>query len=246
MFKHKNWLMVIVASLSLFSGAAFAGTVTNPALGLGVTVFQGPTQTANWSLGSNAAFITNPDGTFTYTGTNPTNSVWSFDWDVTVKPDPFINASLSITNLASTTQTFNILFSLPVGSSFAPGSMSGSLGGSFTDLNTDGLVSLANINWSGIIDANPSAMSLLAFGGTCGPGSFGCTINLSTVNGGPTLYPAGVTSSIGLKLAFDLSAGDKATFNTSFAVVPVPVPAAVWLFGSGLLALGGLARRRKN
>ncbi|MAT65100.1 MAG: hypothetical protein CMN57_05610 [Gammaproteobacteria bacterium] len=34
---------------------------------------------------------------------------------------------------------------------------------------------------------------------------------------------------------------DGASFTTS----PVPVPAAVWLFGSGLLGLVGLARRRR-
>ena len=35
-------------------------------------------------------------------------------------------------------------------------------------------------------------------------------------------------------------------FNANFDfVAPVPVPAAVWLFGSGLLGLVGVARRRK-
>ena len=36
------------------------------------------------------------------------------------------------------------------------------------------------------------------------------------------------------------------TFNANFDfVAPVPVPAAVWLFGSGLLGLVGVARRKK-
>lgn len=39
-------------------------------------------------------------------------------------------------------------------------------------------------------------------------------------------------------------AGFNANFNANLA--PVPVPAAVWLFGSGLLGLVGVARRRKS
>jgi len=31
----------------------------------------------------------------------------------------------------------------------------------------------------------------------------------------------------------------------SFTMTPVPVPAAIWLFGTGLLALAGIARRKK-
>jgi hypothetical protein len=33
--------------------------------------------------------------------------------------------------------------------------------------------------------------------------------------------------------------------NVQVAVAPVPVPPAVWLFGSGLLGLIGVARRRQ-
>ncbi len=34
--------------------------------------------------------------------------------------------------------------------------------------------------------------------------------------------------------------------NSAIAVNPVPVPAAIWLFGSGLLGLAGIARRRDS
>jgi hypothetical protein len=37
--------------------------------------------------------------------------------------------------------------------------------------------------------------------------------------------------------------GMSPTFNM---VQPVPVPAAVWLLGSGLLGLGGVARRKRS
>lgn len=41
---------------------------------------------------------------------------------------------------------------------------------------------------------------------------------------------------------------DRAVFTTVplFTVTTVPVPAAIWLFGSGLIGLFGLARRKEN
>ncbi|MGB5718761.1 MAG: hypothetical protein WBN81_16900 [Gammaproteobacteria bacterium] len=38
---------------------------------------------------------------------------------------------------------------------------------------------------------------------------------------------------------------DEADYTLNVSVTPVPVPAAVWLFGSGLLGLLGMARRKK-
>jgi len=39
---------------------------------------------------------------------------------------------------------------------------------------------------------------------------------------------------------------DDMLVRADFRVAAVPVPAAVWLFGSGLLGLIGMARRRKQ
>jgi hypothetical protein len=39
--------------------------------------------------------------------------------------------------------------------------------------------------------------------------------------------------------------GFSANFNASLTATPVPIPAAAWLFGSGLLGLVGIVRRRK-
>jgi len=41
-------------------------------------------------------------------------------------------------------------------------------------------------------------------------------------------------------------AGNNANFNLKGTLAVVPVPAAVWLFGSGLLGLVGIARRKKK
>lgn len=39
---------------------------------------------------------------------------------------------------------------------------------------------------------------------------------------------------------------DNITWQQTSSLAPIPVPAAVWLFGSGLIGLVGVARRRKN
>jgi hypothetical protein len=243
MFMHKKLMIGIVAAVAIFSGTAYAGTVTNPNLSGTATISNGTTNV--WNLPSDAPYITNtnpdgtPDGTFDYTGTaGGSTAAWIFTWDILVNPDPLISATLGVTN-----KHFDILFTLPVGSPFGtPALKSGSLGASFQDLNNSGSVTLSNISWAGKIDG-VDAMSL--FSGDFGCGGAGCTGNIFPVSDGP-LSSTGVNTNIGIHLAFDLTAGDKANFTTSFEVVPVPLPAAVWLFGSGLLGLGALVRRRKQ
>jgi hypothetical protein len=41
-------------------------------------------------------------------------------------------------------------------------------------------------------------------------------------------------------------AGFNANFNATLSPAPVPIPAAAWLFGSGLLSLAGVIRRKKS
>ena len=53
--------------------------------------------------------------------------------------------------------------------------------------------------------------------------------------------PVGPDGILGLSMIDGAFAG----FNANFNLTAVPVPAAVWLFGSGLLGLVGVARRRK-
>lgn len=57
------------------------------------------------------------------------------------------------------------------------------------------------------------------------------------------------TRSIDVSLAFTRTVGtynDGFADNLSLTLAPVPVPAALWLFGSGLAAVASLARRRTN
>jgi len=236
--EYKNWLKGIVVAATLVSGVAHAGTVA-PALTGVVTITDGGQ--ATWNLPN--SYSPNGDGTFDYAGSVSNPSLWGFTWNITVNPDPFIDATLTITNNTSSTKHFDFLFTLPVGSPFASGLKSGNLSGSFKDLNNSGSVSLGNFDWHGQIDGT-DAMSLIS--GTFGCGGAGCIGSIGTVSDGP-LNSGPVNSTIGTHIVFDLSAGDQASFTSHFEVVPtvVPIPGAVWLFGSGLLGLAGIARRKK-
>jgi len=64
------------------------------------------------------------------------------------------------------------------------------------------------------------------------------------------LYGTGVVSGNnyqGTDVTWSLSASDASVYSMTVTTVPVtvvPVPAAVWLFGSGLIGLIGIARRK--
>ena len=58
----------------------------------------------------------------------------------------------------------------------------------------------------------------------------------------PITAPDGI---LGLSMIDGAFVGFNANFNFTTPSAVVPVPAAVWLFGSGLLGLVGIARRRK-
>jgi len=76
-------------------------------------------------------------------------------------------------------------------------------------------------------------------------------INVWDVTGGDTYTStdgiAGTPANPDGIRGYGMLDGAFAGFNANFDfVAPVPVPAAVWLFGSGLLGLVGVARRRKT
>jgi len=168
--------------------------------------------------------------------------VWNYSWRVMADPDPFIDAVFSVKNMSLSTQTFTINFGLGVSPVFTNGNMSGDLTAGFEDTSGDGSVTFSVDSWFGQINgADVMPLSTAAFAPVICSGT-GCTGSFSTADG-PLPY-TGTVNDIGLALSFTLSAGDTASFDTRFEVAPVPVPAAVWLFGSGLLGLAGVARRK--
>jgi len=65
-------------------------------------------------------------------------------------------------------------------------------------------------------------------------------INAGASVSGAFLFNPALLASSGLVI------GTNGTTNSAIAVSAVPVPAAIWLFGSGLLGLVGIARRKKS
>lgn len=206
----------------------------------------------------------NADGTWSLIGSaqgggaGTGSATWDLQWNVTIKEDPFIIGSVTITNLTNSVRTFRLGLSLPVTPAFSPSVYGGSISALLIDYNghggaLDGSVVLApsadsgGSIYRGTIDGNVDSnavLRLMGFNVSCGPGGPGCSFTGSDDDGlpGPTLPGPGVTSSIGTMLYFTLTPGDRVTFNTNFTVeplaAPVPLPSALPLLLLGMGALG--------
>ena len=97
----------------------------------------------------------------------------------------------------------------------------GTVGG----LNTQGTANLTNISYSG---------------------SNSDLVDLATANGGVGFQTATFQfiSPTSLTELFETGGTKETSFSGSISAVPVP--AAVWLFGSGLLGMAGIARRQRS
>jgi hypothetical protein len=180
-----------------------------------------------------------------------TNELWTLTWDCIVNDDPFVVATINVTNNAASTQNFSNYMSLPIAGTYDPTLMNGSVSaglvnnGAFSTgaslaANADPIYqafidpganppasSASRTMWNPgfSLNANPGTPSLAAndaFAGEIGPGAF---------------------SSIALKLQFDLSAGDTATVTGIFQIAEVPGPGALALFAAFGVLTGGRRRR---
>ena len=109
-------------------------------------------------------------------------------------------------------------------------------------LNDDGTWNMTMVSGSTVLckPANPGAPPVA--GAKCHQNSFAGMPFLMRADGQRTLtFLAGAAGTVGGGHS-DYVATSQAAYDSLNAV---PLPAAVWLFGSGLLGLAGLARRRK-
>lgn len=128
-----------------------------------------------------------------------------------------------------------------------------------THLRRDGTV-IADVNsatpasdslnpaYNGLYDQGPAPLAMTTWNTAmlCTPG-VDCIGN--ALSGGGPFIDDGIAGSPmidgpfpGISVNFDIGSGNSLTVTS---VSEVPVPAAVWLFGSGLIGLAGIARRKK-
>lgn len=173
-------------------------------------------------------------------------------WNLFLDEDPVISGTVAVTNIGATDQHFTMIFTLPITPAIPGGTLiGGSIQGGGTDLTGDGVtISTASGSsiFSALIDGNTVQTlydDALSFSNSSAFGS----VNIASLDFGSPIPsqagPAALTN-IGIEIDFILSAGDSATFTSVFVVLPtpVPVPAAMWLFGSALIGLAGIKRKK--
>jgi hypothetical protein len=164
--------------------------------------------------------------------------------------DPIIGFGVGAST--STGSTFGFTFNLPIalqGLINANSSVSYSL----SSLSTAGAQITADGN---IVTASELDTSVLGLGFLNKGVDVGDTFGFLSPDGPLTQNSAVFTASnsftgnlaydlMVVKVDFALSADSAVGISGFVQQLPVPIPAAVWLFGSGLLGLVGIARRKK-
>jgi hypothetical protein len=253
-------LRVLVLSLALLAPVVTANAAELPVVdwlqGNTVVGSAGPEAdpidiTAMMLAGNSASATVSTDGTsVTFMDGSMSMAMWMWSWDsITLDVDPNVSSVGAFTNISAMTQDFVFSISTPIAPPLASTLYGGSTNVTYGDASHDGAGGLSNdsggnpayigtIDGSGVLNMLTALNLTPAFPGDTTPSA-------SEVQGlpGPTLPGPAANSTIGIEHRFSLSAGDQATYNSSFQVVAVPEPGAIVLVTT---ALGGLLLLRRG
>ena len=202
----------------------------------------------NTDLNTTTGNVSTLDGGLTWTmGDGSTISVGSLSGNA----DPILGFGLGASTTA-TGSTFGFTFNLPIALSGLINADS-SVSYSLSSLSTAGAQITANGN---IVTASEVDTSIGGLGFLNKGVDVGNTFGFLSPGGPLTQNSAVFTASnsftgnlaydlMEVKVDFALTANSTVGISGFVQQVVVPVPAAVWLFGSGLLGLVGIARRKK-
>jgi hypothetical protein len=237
-------LGMIIGLLAGMSGAAIAQS------GPSLEIWSG-------SQSTSVALPSQGNGTwgFTQSPSDPltfslNGSSISLSW-VTLESDPTVSYGLGVTNNSSSTMPYTFTFVTPT--VLAPGqyAVSASVSGSLTDGGSDGVTvsppasGAIQQSFIGTAAGNDAGVDLLTSTITAPDEASSDPIPKATAS---STYTLGSTASqISVTTAFNLSAGDSATFSGRFDVNAVPEPSSIGLGLICTVIFGFLAiRRRRN
>ena len=166
-------------------------------------------------------------------------------------PDPVLFFSASATNLTANPLSYSFAFNAPlVPNLFGPINSHAELGVSLTDGVNNGATVQPSLPGGAMLTsfdlyANGTPISKNVDIGNLFSILSGTGTTSSSADNQLVCNQACVTMSA--LLAFTLTDNDSVAFSGKVVqVAPVPLPAAAWFFGSGLLGLAGVLRRKLN